>query len=613
MIVRSLFNRIGLILIVLILGLASSGWWAITYIEAVSVKQDSAQIPPLSAATISAANVQQIKPLARWGQGHTHKAIYAPDGRWLAVATSLGIFFYEPQSVTASKFIETEAQVWDSAFSPDGKLLAVALANNTVQLRQASTGAVIKILADHTSIIKRVSFSPDGTLLAAASANDITLWRIADGKILRTLTGSSGALLNHVAFSPDGKLLAAGAYSEDSVHLWQISTGEELPSLQEQSLLDKRYGAALSLAFSPDGAVLASGTSSGMVRLWQVSTGTLLRKLENGTGIVNNVTFSPDGTSLASAADDGIVRLWRIADGKLLYTLPSPEPVRSVTFSPDGDSLVAVLEKGNIQTWRVADGFLGQTLTAHSMSAVNSLTFSPGGTRLVSGLADGKISQWQVSDGAALGVIEGNKSAVDTVAFSPDGQYLASGVAKLLAPGLWDDTVHIWPLDKCPGSLGECDLPVYAIKGPRVDVVDCAAFHNSLAFSPDGTIVATGSHDDRVRLWRVAECAKFPETCESPWLILEGHTGTLLDIDFSPEGDLLASASEDGTAKIWQAADGSVLHTFSGHLGAATSVAFSPDGVWLASGAANGMVRLWRVNDGELIYPWRLTPMVSPR
>jgi WD40 repeat protein len=156
-----------------------------------------------------------------------------------------------------------------------------------------------------------------------------------------------------------------------------------------------------SVAFSPDGTLLASGQGGffgfdSVVRLWRVSDGTSLRTLEGYLGTVNSVAFSPDGSMLASGADDKTVRLWRVSDGTSLRTLEGhSREVTSVAFSPDGSMLASGANDKTVRLWRVSDGTFLRTLEGHSRE-VTSVAFSPDGSMLASGSGDKTVRLWQL-------------------------------------------------------------------------------------------------------------------------------------------------------------------------------------------------------------------------
>jgi WD40 repeat protein/subtilase family serine protease len=376
------------------------------------------------------------------------------------------------------------------------------------------------------------------------------------------MRGGHSDLVHSVAFSPDGSLLASGSW-DYTIKLWRVSDGALVRTLTHTGLVT-------SVAFSPDGSLLASGGGYGdaTIKLWRVSDGALVRTLTGHTGEVRSVSFSPDGRLLASGSWDYTIKLWRVSDGALVRTLTHTGLVHSVAFSPDG-SLLASGSGDAIKLWRVSDGALVRTLTGHT-DWVSSVAFSPDGSLIASGSRDATIKLWRVSDGALVATLTGHTSWVYSVAFSPDGSLIASGS--------WDYTIKLWRVSD--GAL------VRTLRGHTREVT-------SVAFSPDGSLLASGSGDRTIELWRVSDGALVRTL---PW-----HTDWVNSVAFSPDGSLIASGSEDATIKLWRVSDGALVRTLTGHTRRVNSVAFSPDGSLLASGSGDTTIKLWRVSDGALV------------
>ena len=243
---------------------------------------------------------------------------------------------------------------------------------------------------------------------------------------------------------------------------------------------DRHTDSVRSVAFAPDGQILASGSKDQTVKLWRVSDRTLFCTLAGHTGPVGSVIFAPDGQNLAAGSGDKTIKLWRVSDGFLTRTLARHTSyVNSVAFSPDGQSIASGSWDKTIKLWRVSDGFLSNNLKGHT-SYVNSVAFSPDGRILASGSGDQTIKLWNANDGSLIHTLAGHTSYVSSVAFAPDGQSIASGS--------FDQTIKLWRVSD--GKL-LCTLEEHT------DVV------RIVAFSPDGQIIASGSLDETIRLWRI--------------------------------------------------------------------------------------------------------------
>ncbi|BCW97388.1 MAG: hypothetical protein KatS3mg024_0215 [Armatimonadota bacterium] len=381
-------------------------------------------------------------------------------------------------------------------------------------------------------------------------------------RILWMAGGHTGSV-SSVAFSPDGQTLASGS-SDSTIKLWRVSDGKLLQTLTGHA------NGVWSVAFSPDGQTLASGGFDNTIRLWRVSDGVLRKTLSDHTATVRSVAFSPDGQTIASASEDGSIKLWRVSTGAVLRTLIGHfGGVTSVAFSPDGQTLASGSLDNTIKLWHASTGSVIRTLTGHT-GYVESVAFSPDGQTLASGSLDGTAKLWRVSDGVLLQTLSGHTEYVWSVAFSLDGQRLATASN--------DKTIKLWRVS---------DGVLLRTVGGHQDGVW------SVAFSPGGQLLASGSNDKTVKLWRVSDGSLERQ--------LTAHSGHLSSIAFSPDGQTLASGSEDATVKLWQASNGTLRKTLSGHTQYVTSIAFSPDGQTLASGSGDFTARLWHVSEGTLL------------
>ena len=287
--------------------------------------------------------------------------------------------------------------------------------------------------------------------------------------------------------------------------------------------LEEYRSLVLSVAFSPDGTMLASGASGAAdntVKLWDVATSTSIATLEGHTEEVYSVAFSPDGKMIASTSRDRTVKLWDVATSTNIATLEGHiSTVTSVVFSPDGTILASASRDRTIKLWDVAGGEPIATLEGHT-DAVYSVAFSPDGTILASGAFDNTIKLWDVATHTNIATLEGHTGAVWPVAFSPDGTILASGV--------FDNTIKLWDV--------ATHTNIATLEGHTGVVY-------SVAFSPDGTILASGAEDNTIKLWDM--------TTGEPIVTLEGHTDEVYSVAFSPDGKMIASASRDRTVKLW--------------------------------------------------------------
>lgn len=316
-------------------------------VESVVVSRDGKTLVAGGEHTIRFWNLQtkELRSSLMTGYARVESVSLSNDGRLLAINRHLILSLPIDKKQLQQQTGTYRADKWEAAddrwtlsvaFSPDSRLLAVGTEyDNCLLLVDTRTRSERRFAKDRWTV-HCVTFSPNGEILLSGSITDfgnsfvlwagaITLWDVRTGRMLRHI--KSGKSVKSVAFSSDGKLFASGGYDyreweatdqPHSVKLWNAATGtlvREMPGHQ---------GGIETVAFSPDGKLLASGSRDKTVRLWEVATGRLLRTMEGHTGFVNSVTFTPDGKLLISGSKDGAVKLWNPGDGRLLTTLLPP-------------------------------------------------------------------------------------------------------------------------------------------------------------------------------------------------------------------------------------------------------------------------------------------------
>ncbi len=304
--------------------------------------------------------------------------------------------------------------------------------------------------------------------------------------------------------------------------------------------------------------------------------------LKGHTASVKGVAFSPDSSTLASVGDEaeGRLKLWRVADGTLIYSIDAHKGgARCVAFSPDSKLIATGGQDGVVKLWNAADGTLVRELTG-SVADQTAVAFSPDGLTVAASSWGASwlnrvdtVHLWRVDDGTPMLQLNGNPRVATSVTFSPDGQYLASGGDDYQdSPGL-----YIWHLPDGKVLHTESKMTSWAVKfAPRHTDTDknpdpmLAVGRSAIDFMsvPDGAVVRSIPYDG-------------------------GSLGE--SFDFSPDGTMLVTGSWDNSVRLWRVSDGKELQTWLGHSTFVESVAFSPDGKLVASGSLDNTVRLWQV------------------
>ncbi len=518
--------------------------------------------------TIKLWDVLTGEPLPLNLTGHTdsvNSVVFSPNGAILASGSrDQAIKLWDVASGKLIRNLEDHtSSVFSVAFSPDGAILASGSADGTIKLWNTTTGAVLRTLTEHGGFVYSVTFSSKGKILASGGADGtIKLWNItSEDKLPLPTELNDDADISRdrgLVFSPDGAILASG--SADGIKLWNATTGAVLRTLTEHR------GNVFSVSFSSNGKIMASGSSDDTIKLWNTSTGDeLLLNMTKHTEDVNSVDFSPDGTTLASGSDDSTIKLWNVVfEDEIPALRENDEDVLSIAFSPNGTILASGSADDSIRLWDVANENVSHYLTGHT-DDVFSVAFSPNGTILASGSADNTIKLWNVVTGQMIQNLTGHNEDVFSVTFSPNSTILASGCA--------DGTIKLWNIDT----------------GTEIKEIREYVKVESVAFSPNGTFLAAGSGAENIiKLWNIYTGEPLP-------LNLIGHKNWVKTVAFSPNSTILASGDVEGIIRFWNINTGSNVPLSPKHVGGVSSVAFSSDGTILASGGEDGRIRLWNV------------------
>ncbi len=309
---------------------------------------------------------------------------------------------------------------------------------------------------------------------------------------------------------------------------------------------------------------------------------------------VTSVAFSPDGATLASGSEDKTIEMWKLDAGKRWYTLTGHSDwVTCVAFSPDGATLASGGRDKMIHIWDLNKGKWWYALAGHS-DRVAAVAFSRDGQVLASGSRDKTVQLWNLNKGRPMSALRGHAGGVEAVAFSAGGEFLASG-SRDKTVQLWD-----WQNNRSICTLAEHGDWVRAIvfaTPPSPPLVRGGVGEGATPPSPplvrggvaEGLILATGSRDGTAKLWRVDAQGR-----GTLLRSMRDNSGDVLCVAFSPDGRVLATGSRDGTIYLWDAGTGGLLEILTGHGGEVLSVAFSADGGSLASGAGDRTVKVWR-------------------
>ncbi len=324
-------------------------------------------------------------------------------------------------------------------------------------------------------------------------------------------------------------------------------------------------------------------------RQWVVPTRTTtwqcVHTLLGHSNAVTSVAFSPDGNTLASGSQDKTIEVWKLDVGKRWYTLTGHSDwVTCIAFSRDGRTLASSSRDKTIHIWDLNKGKWWYTLTGHS-DRVSAVAFSPNGEVLASSSRDKTVQLWNLNKGRWMSTLTGHAEGVEAVDFSAGGKFLASA-SRDKTLRLWD-----WQTGKSICTLADhgdwVRSTVFALTSLAGQTPPSPPL--SMGGVGEGLILASGSRDGTAKLWRV--------DAEGRGTLLRSfrdNSGDVLCVAFSPDGRVLATGGRDGMIYLWDAEGGGLLEMLAGHGGEVLSVVFSADGGSLASGGGDRTVKIWR-------------------
>lgn len=509
--------------------------------------------------------------------------------------------------VELSQTLESHTSLINSvSFNYDSSLLASASDDSTIKIWRVkdSQASLSQTISDHTNYVKSVSFSPVGGILASGSYDvTVKLWKINDplkrtspentAELIQTLKEHENSVTT-VRFNQQGTMLASGS-TDNLIRLWNISkdfSANFLLSLYGHSKFIK------SLSFNSSGSLLASASWDKTVKLWKVegSSTQFVQSLSRHDKYVQSVCFNEDDTELMSGSWDKTVKLWKIEDLGLEEVETMSEHDYAVTclsYSSKSNLLVSGSLDKTLKIWKVTgqNTVLLQTLHGHS-KAVEAVSINKEGTMVASGGRDQLVVIWGAQ---ILGVgmeklqtLSQHSNTVTTLQFNDNGTILATGST--------DSRIKIWKI--CKQKVTPID-----------NLTEHSLAISCLCFNQKSTLMATSSDDNRVILWKVSSrgvvgISQMLEDDHSHCHpsdysnTTQNHLSYMKTLVFNPQGTILAAGSQDSTIKLWKVRNGvaSLVQRLEGHSGPVTCLTFNHNGSILVSGSLDKTISLWKVD-----------------
>lgn len=580
---------------------------------------------------------------ARFGKGKLGEVRFSPDGRRLAVSSSVGIWFYDPDTGKALDLLPQTncASTFAFAYSPDGTIIARAVNNSSVQLWNVTTKRRIGTFTKYGREITAIAYALDGTTIVSGNSDGAArVWDTTTMQRIGTLRGYHTSGVTSVTYSPDGTTIATGGSTgagwrnneDNTVQLWDAFTGKRKIKLTGHT---KRITA---IAYSPDGNTIATASWDTTVRLWDSANGKHKTTLKHTQGInallpwerynnaVNVIVYSPDGNTIATGTRKGKVCLWDTRTMKRKTTLTGhTSRVTSIAYSPDGNTIATASGRwhgdNTVRLWNAQTGKTKATIITHNN--ITLFAYSPDGNTI----AIGESESFQLRD-ARTGKHKTTITIRGTpIAYCPEGNTIATDEN-------WNDTVRLWnaktgkpkatlrhtnlihllltdreydissvvfsPDGNTLVTVGEYythnegTIYLWHVRtGKRKVIHEGESYESRVVFLPDGRTIASADFGGKIRLWNLV-------TGELEATITSKHTGGIKSLACAPDGNTIATGGgNDNIVRLWNINTRKNNITLTGHRGAVTAIAYSPDGNTIATGSVDRTIRLWNADTGK--------------
>ena len=504
---------------------------------------------------------------------------FSPNGKFLAICGSESIIYlWEIGTQQLTTLTEHVGDVSKITFDASVENLFSASYDGTLKQWDIHTGQCLETFQDHGNPISQMALSPHGEILVSGTLDgQVTLTNVSTRQSWKVSMGNQQEI-SSLSFHPAGQLFASNNAISSTIRFWDTQNGKCVKVLQCDDDI------VTSIAFSPDGNTLVSGSSDQKIIFWDVTSGNRLRTLGGYINHIYTLTWKPnkkDGKQqlIASSGTSSSIRIWDANKGCLETTIQGHQSwIPMIAWSPDGNILASASFDRTIRLWNPDNGQCLQVLEGHG-DIVYAVDWNPNGKVLATASGDLTIKLWNLHSGQSFSTLKGHEYWVCKVAWHPHGQLLASGG--------FDSTVRLWDTNS-----GEC-VKVFRVEQTLFCFVD---------WSPDANTLVFPGNEYTIQLWDISNDKRLKT--------LKGHTEPITWVTFNYNGNLLVSGSTDKTARIWDVETGQCLQVLTGHTAPVYPTVFSNDGLILATGGEDGLIYLWNVNSAHR-YQYTLQYLVT--
>ncbi|KAF9903177.1 hypothetical protein BX616_001696, partial [Lobosporangium transversale] len=491
---------------------------------------------------------------------------YSPDGRTLAAAIDDGsINVYNTSTWEKVLTLKGYEVAYQLVYSPDSRHIASRNDKHSVGIWDTTSGTLIHNLESHTQIVSHMVYSPNGYQFASAGEELVQVWDLQTGELQYTLEGHSGGVWS-LTYSPDGKQIATSA-NDKMIRLWDAISGQQTLVLHVDQ---ERVTQAI---YSPSGQeIIFRCDRSPLLYAWDVVSGQKKWTLKHD-GDIKGIQCSPRGKLAASFTRKKAYQ-WNIQTGKVINTLKgNSNIINDLKYSPNGEQIATCSLDYTVRLWDALSGQHTNTLYGHSKE-VYRVSYSPINHQLASFSRDKTIRLWDTQSRQSSHDSHGHTKSITSVRCSPDGQHIASSSL--------DGTVRVWDI--------QTGRPIHVLQS------HAEAAHD-VKYSYDGLLLASCHNTPRVHLWDTQSGQVF-YTLE--WQ--RKQDDVILTIDFSPIGHLIVCGHYHGDVSVWNTQTRQLIGILQGHSTIVRRVVFSPNGRQIASSDNVGRTKVWAAHSGELMY-----------